>query len=240
MIQLSDITAAQERLKKFLFLTPLERSSELEDGRGLILYSKLETLQRTGSFKIRGALNKILTLSTEERKRGVIAASMGNHAQGVALAAKLAGIQATIVMPASAPLVKLENTRSLGAQVLEQGHSFEESLREAERLSTEKKLVFIPAFDDEQVIAGQGTIGLEVLKQLPSVDEIVVPIGGGGLIAGIATAVKGMNPKVTVTGVQAANRTQTFADGIRVHAPGKICQEVIRRTGDQIGEVGDD
>lgn len=252
---LKDIVAARERMKPLLFLTPLERSSELDE-RGVALFSKLETLQRTGSFKIRGALNKILLLSEAERGRGVVAASMGNHAQGVALAAKLAGIAATIVMPTSAPLVKLENTRSYGAEVLEVGNSFEESLEFAKKLAREKGAPFIPAFDDEQVIAGQGTIGLEILQQLPDVGEIVVPVGGGGLIAGVAFAVKESKPSVVITGVQASGANAavcsflkkklvrledvaTFADGIRVRQPGEICFGYFKYV-DRMVDVGED
>ncbi|MBI2982390.1 MAG: threonine ammonia-lyase [Deltaproteobacteria bacterium] len=239
MLTLKEIRAAEARIKDYLFVTPLERSSELDAG-GALLYSKLEILQRTGSFKIRGALNKILSLSPAEKKKGVVAASMGNHAQGVALAAKLIGIPATIVMPKGAPLIKLERTRGYGAEVVERGDTFEESLSSALSLSRERGLVFIPAFDDEAVIAGQGVIGLEILRQLPSVDEVVIPAGGGGLIAGVSLALKETNPKIKVTGVQAANRAHTFADGIRVHQTGKICQELIRRYVDRMTEVADD
>ena len=256
MIGLKEIHQAQARLAPYLFRTPLERSSELDE-RGISLYSKLETLQRTGSFKIRGALNKILSLSETERKRGVIAASMGNHAQGVALAAKLAGIPATVVMPIGAPLVKLENTRGYGATVLEVGQTFEESLDHALRLAGQKNLTFIPAFDDPDVIAGQGTIGLEILEQLPDLNEVVVPVGGGGLIAGVATAIKETKPGAIVTGVQASGanaavlslkqgrlvsieRASTFADGIRVKQPGELCLRIIQNRVDRVVEVDDD
>ncbi|MBI2067640.1 MAG: threonine ammonia-lyase [Deltaproteobacteria bacterium] len=256
MLQRKEIQAVEERLKDYHFVTPLERSSEL-DCRGVVLYSKLETLQRTGSFKIRGALNKILSLSGEERKRGVVAASMGNHAQGVALAAKLVGIPALIVMPNGAPLVKLENTRSYGAEVLERGESFEESLDCALSLSKERGLTFIPAFDDETIIAGQGVVGLEILRQLPSVDEVVVPVGGGGLISGVSMVLKESNPKIKITGVQASganaavlsfqkkslvhlDHSTTFADGIRVNQPGKLCLEYIQKYVDRMVQVDDD
>lgn len=256
MLTLKDIREARERIGKWIFLTPLERSSELDE-QGTLLYSKLETLQRTGSFKIRGALNKILSLPGQEKKRGVVAASMGNHAQGVALAAKLAGIPATIVMPDGAPLVKLENTRAFGATVLEVGKTFEESLEFAKKTAEEKDLIFIPAFEDEEIIAGQGTLGLELLQQLPDLEEVVVPVGGGGFIAGISLALKEQNPKIVVTGVQAkgANaavqsfaqkkvmrraQSSTFADGIRVGQPGELCFQYIWKYVDRMVEVGED
>ncbi|MBI2083030.1 MAG: threonine ammonia-lyase [Deltaproteobacteria bacterium] len=256
MLTLKDIQEARRRLKEYVYTTPLERSSEL-DQREITLYSKLETLQRTGSFKIRGALNKILSLTADEKKKGVVAASMGNHAQGVALASKMIGIPATIVMPIGAPIVKLENTRSFGATVVEEGQSFEESLDAARRLTREKGLSFIPAFDDESIIAGQGTIGLEILEKLPDVDEIIIPVGGGGLIAGIAIAIKESRPQVKITGVQAAGanamvlsfknkkRTkipvaETFADGIRVKEPGEITFSYVMKYVDRIVEVPED
>lgn len=256
MIGLSAVREARERLSHYTFVTPLERSSEL-DWRGVLLYSKLEILQRTGSFKVRGALNKILSLPDADRRRGVIAASMGNHAQGVALAAKLVGIPATIVMPLGAPLVKLENTRGYGASVEEVGRTFEESLEVAVSIARDKGITFIPAFDDEAVIAGQGTIGLEILEQLPDVEEVIVPVGGGGLIAGVSLAIKETRPSVRITGVQASGanaavlsfrqkrlvgieEATTFADGIRVKRPGELCFRCIERYVDDLVEVDDD
>ena len=184
--------------------TPLYRSSTFSQMVGAPVYLKLENLQKTGSFKLRGAYNKIHLLSETEKKCGVIAASAGNHAQGVAYAASHAGIRSVIVMPETAPLSKVSATRGYGAEVMLAGTSYDEAFARAKQLEQQQGLTFVHAFNDPQVMAGQGTIGLEILRELPELATVVVPIGGGGLIAGVATAIKALAPQVRVVGVQAA------------------------------------
>jgi len=209
------------------------------------LLLKLETLQHTGSFKPRGALNKILELTDEERARGVIAASAGNHAQGLAFAARAVGVNSLIVMPEATPLVKIANTEALGARIELYGANLDESLERAHELEAEQGLTFVHPFDDPAVIAGQGTVGLEILEQVPDVEAIVSPIGGGGLISGVATAVEALAPQVQIYGVQSetapsmkrsydASRWQeaevgaTIAEGIALKRPGQITQPIIQ------------
>ena len=206
---------------------------------GADVYLKPENLQRTGSFKVRGALNRIRVLNSEERRRGVVASSAGNHAQGVALAASAAGIASTIVMPLTAPLTKVGRTRGYGAEVVLAGEYYEAAYERALEIQRERNAVFVHPFDDPFVIAGQGTIGLEILAELPDVDTILVPIGGGGIISGIAIAAKALRPSVRIVGVQAAgaasavralevgklvalDRAETIADGIRVRQLGEL------------------
>ncbi len=221
------------------------------------VYLKTENLQVTGSFKLRGAYNKISRLSPEERKRGVIACSAGNHAQGVALAAAKNGIHALICIPDGAPISKVEATRSYGAEVRLVPGVYDDAYREACRLQKESGAVFIHPFDDEDVIAGQGTIGLEILEQLPDADAVFVPVGGGGLISGVAYAVKALRPECKVYGVQAAGApsmvrslhdkkietlegVSTFADGIAVKCPGKLTYDLCSKYVDDIVTVTDD
>jgi threonine dehydratase len=221
---------------------------------GLPVYLKLENLQRTGAFKERGALNKILTLSEQEKKRGVIAASAGNHAQGVAFHAKNNGISAKIVMPVMTPLVKINATKNFGAHVVLHGDGYDEACEEALRLAEKEQLTFIHPFDDPAVIAGQGTIGLELLEQLPDLEAVVVPIGGGGLISGIACALKETNPAIRVVGVQAARMPSmlealkvhktttiginpTIADGIAVRRAGERTLKLIEKYVDEVVAV---
>lgn len=221
------------------------------------VYLKTENLQVTGSFKLRGAYNKISRLSSEERKRGVIACSAGNHAQGVALAAAKNGIHALICIPDGAPISKVEATRSYGAEVRLVPGVYDDAYREACRLQKESGAVFIHPFDDEDVIAGQGTIGLEILEQLPDADAVFVPVGGGGLISGVAYAVKALRPECKVYGVQAAGApsmvrslhdkkietlegVSTFADGIAVKCPGKLTYDLCSKYVDDIVTVTDD
>ncbi len=221
------------------------------------LYLKTENLQATGSFKVRGAYYKISQLSEEESAKGVIACSAGNHAQGVALAAKAFGVPATIVMPAGAPLSKVKATRELGANVVLHGSVYDDAYAEACRIQQETGATFIHPFDDPMVIAGQGTIGLEIMDDLPDVDTIVVPIGGGGLASGVAAAVKMLHPNVKVIGVQAAgaagmkasidaghvvslDAAKTIADGIAVKKPGELTFELCSRYLDEIVTVDDD
>jgi threonine dehydratase len=218
---------------------------------------KLESLQVTGSFKIRGAFNRISRLSPEERARGVICASAGNHGQGVALSARLAGAPAWVVMPEEAPFTKVKAIRANGANVVFAGSTYEDAYRRACEIRDERGLTFVHAYDDLDVIAGQGTIGLEVVRQVPSVATVVVPIGGGGLIAGVATAVKALRPKVRVVGVVAAEARgtrvsfergervevpvgATIADGIRVKRPGETTFPIIREKVDEVVDVTED
>ena len=198
------IQAAADRIRNSVLVSPFERSEAFSQQTGNSIFLKLENLQMTGAFKERGALNKILLLSDEERRRGVIAASAGNHAQAVAYHAAKRGIQAQICMPLTTPLVKVSATRGYGAEVILAGANYDEACEEALRICGEQGLTFIHPFDDEAVIAGQGTLGIEMLEQAPDLDAVVIPVGGGGLIAGVACAVKETNPKIKVIGVQSS------------------------------------
>ena len=256
-ISLADILAARERVRDSVYLSPCTRSQMLSDATGLDLFLKLENLQMTGSFKERGALNKIATLSPEQAARGVIAASAGNHAQGVAYHATRRGIRAVIVMPLTTPLVKVTATRNFGAEVVLHGANYDEACTEALRLCEAGGMTFIHPFDDPVVMAGQGTIGLEMLEQIPGLEAVVVPIGGGGLIGGIACAVKESNPKVRVIGVQTArlpamqqalaahhpvtlDAATTIADGIAVRRAGDVTFSIVERYVDEIVTVDED
>src|SRR6201997_3563699 len=199
-VTLQAIRDARERIHHAIYYSPCAHSHSLSEMAGLPIYLKLENLQRTGAFKERGALNKILTLNEREKKRGVIAASAGNHAQGVAFHAKNNGIAATIVMPVMTPLVKVNATKSYGAHVILHGEGYDEAYEEACRVARAQGLTFVHPFDDEAVMAGQGTIGLELLEQVPDLEAAVVPIGGGGLISGIACALKESHPRLRVIG----------------------------------------
>ncbi len=256
-ITLSDVRAARETVRDVITLTPMLHDETLSKDFGVPVFLKAECLQRSGSFKIRGAFNKISSLTAEEKARGVIAPSAGNHAQGVALAASVHGVTCTIVMPSFAPLTKVEATRGYGATVILEGTTFDDAAAHARALATQRGLTFVHAFNDEKVMAGQGTIGLEVLEALPEVSVLIVPIGGGGLIAGIATAVKTLKPSVRIVGVQAAGcaavkpslaagapvavaAAQTIADGIAVKRPGELTLPIIRALVDEVLEVSDD
>ena len=253
MVTLVDIREAEARITGKVIRTPLVHSPTLSAMTGARVWLKLETLQRAGSFKVRGAVNRILSSRETAEQHGVVAASAGNHAQGVAVAAHAAGVPATIVMPEWASVTKQEATRGYGAEIVIHGKSLEESIAKAEAMATEGRL-FIHPFNDDEVIAGQGTIGLEILADLPETDVIVVPVGGGGLIAGITIAVKALRPQVSVIGVQAAACTsasealacrhpvlveaqRTIADGIRVAATGEKAFPVIRDLVDTIARV---
>jgi threonine dehydratase len=210
-LSLDDVRAAQRRIAEGVVQTPCPLSlvfGDLVPGR---LHVKLENLQRTGSFKERGALNKLLQLDPAARRRGVVAPSAGNHAQAVAYHAGRLGIAATVVMPENAPLVKVSNTERYGARVVQQGRVYDDAVLEAKRLAAEDGLTLIPAFDDLAVMAGQGTVGLEIIEQVPDVDVVVVPVGGGGLISGTAVALKSLRPKVRVVGVESAAAPSAFA-----------------------------
>lgn len=255
-LTLGMILEARERLKGVAQRTGLVHFKALSDEDSQI-YLKTEDLQSTGSFKLRGAYIKIASLTPEERACGVIASSAGNHAQGVALAARAFDTPATIVMPEGAPLSKVKATRELGANVVLHGSVYDDAYAEACRLQAETRATFIHPFDDPMVIAGQGTIGLEIMDDMPDVRTIVVPIGGGGLASGVAAAVKMLHPDVRVVGVQASgaagmkasieaghvvelDSAKTIADGIAVKKPGELTFELCSRYVDEIVTVDDD
>ena len=200
MVTLADVEAAREVIRDVAIVTPMEQSRWLSALVGGPVWLKCENLQRTGSFKIRGGYVRISRLTPEERARGVVAASAGNHAQGVALAAQLLGIKSTVFMPEGAPIPKERATRAYGADVVFEGHVLEESLAAARRFAEETGAVLIHPFDHVDIVAGQGTLGLEVLEQAPDVQTVLVPTGGGGLLAGIALAIKALRPDVRVVG----------------------------------------
>lgn len=257
MIDLNDIEEARARIRGVVKNTPCLKSRTFSGELRTNAYFKYETLQLSGSFKVRGAYNKIGSLTPEELSRGVITASAGNHAQGVAFSASRAGAPSTIVMPKTTPLIKIENTRKLGGRVVLAGEIFDEAYEEALAIACREGLAFVHPFNDPLVIAGQGTIGLEILEQVPNVDVVVVPIGGGGLISGIATAVKEKKPSVRVYGVQTAaapSMAESFqarrilncpaarsvADGIAVKQPGDLTFEHVLRSVDAVETVTED
>ena len=203
MITFVDIEQARERIKEQIYFSPFPYSETVSRITGNRIFFKLENLQITGSFKERGALNRLMTLTPEEARRGVIAASAGNHGMAVAFHSRRLNISATIVMPSVAPLIKVTRVRQYGAQSVLHGNDYDSALAEALRLSKETGLTFVSPFDDPWIVAGQGTIGLELYEQNPDLDAVIVPVGGGGLIAGIALALKTLNPKIRVIGVQA-------------------------------------
>ncbi len=256
-VKLSDIQDARRVLQGIVIATTTLADDRLSREIGANVHLKAECLQRSGSFKIRGAYNRISRLSPEEKTLGVITASAGNHAQGVALAANLNGIKSTIVLPTTAPLTKITATKNFGAQVVLHGSTFDEAVAYSRELQAEHGYTYVHAFDDEYVIAGQGTIGLEIIEALPELSVIVVPIGGGGLISGIATAIKTLKPDVRVIGVQAENVAwvnpslaaghavyaepgQTIADGIAVKSPGALTFPIIQDLVDQVVEVSEE
>jgi threonine dehydratase len=256
-VTLSDIRAARQVLEHIIIPTPIISDAKLSRELGAKAYLKAESLQKSGSFKIRGAYNKISRLTDEEKSRGVIAASAGNHAQGVALAAQLNNIKAVIVLPEYAPLTKITATKSYGAEVVLHGESFDEAVAYSRKLQEEHGYTYVHPFDDEEVIAGQGTIGLEIVEGVPGLSVVVVPIGGGGIISGIATAVKTLMPDVRIIGVQAENAApvkkclaagkiidvpigQTIADGIAVKRPGGLTLPIIEKYVDDVIEVSEE
>jgi threonine dehydratase len=254
MIQLSDIQAALTRIRADIRVSPCPRSETFSGVTGNSIYLKMDNQQRTGAFKERGALNKILILTPEERSRGVIAASAGNHAQGVSYHAGRHGVRARIVMPLPTPLTKVSATRAYGADVVLHGANYDEAYGKALDLSQQESLILIHAFDDDAVIAGQGSLGLEILQQHPDIEAIVSPIGGGGLIGGIACAVKETRPSIKVYGVQpsripsmkaavAAGKpvtlesAKTIADGIAVRRAGDCTLPLVQKYVDDIVNV---
>ena len=254
MLTLADIEAARARIRGGIYESPCVESIPLSQLTGAHIYCKLDYLQRTGSFKERGARNALLQLSPEQRARGVIAASAGNHALGVAYHSALLGIPVTVVMPKFAPLIKVSNCRQLGATVVLHGSDLSEARVEAEAIAARERLTFIHPFDNEHVIAGQGTIALEILEQAPDVQAIVAPVGGGGLLAGIGTVVEARKPDVRVIGVEPAHAacltaalaaghpvpvtlSSTLADGLAVAQAGAFAFDVLRRVVDQVVTV---
>ncbi len=253
-VKLADIEDARNILKGIINPTPIISDERLSTEVGASVYFKAECLQRSGSFKIRGAYNTISRLSHEEKKRGVVTGSAGNHAQAVALASKLLNIKATIVLPEFAPLTKVMATRRHGAEAILKGSTFDEAVAYSRELERKHGYTYVHAFDDERVIAGQGTIGCEIAEDLPNVNVIVVPIGGGGIISGIAIAAKALRRNVRVIGVQAANvaavnpsliagepveakHQPSIADGIAVKRPGNLTLPIIRELVDEVVEV---
>src|SRR6202162_1560839 len=251
MVTLTHIQSALARVRKSIYVSPCTRSETFSELTGNSIYLKLDNQQRTGAFKERGALNKLLTLTPEERAQGVIAASAGNHAQGVAYHAGRHGIRALIYMPLPTPLPKVSATRAYGAEVVLHGANYDEAYEKAIEQSQQCHLTLIHAFDDDAVIAGQGTLGLEILEQQPDIEAIVAPIGGGGLIGGIACAVKEMNPAVRVFGVQPSKipsmkaaiahggpvtlkSAATIADGIAVRRAGERTFPLVRKYVDDL------
>jgi len=256
-VSLAEIRIAMDRIRDSIYLSPCARSEYFSQLTGNSVYLKLDNLQRTGAFKERGALNKLLTLTAEERSRGVIAASAGNHAQGVAYHAGHHGIRAEICMPLTTPLIKVSATKSYGAEVILHGANYDEACEEAVRRSQQFGMTFVHPFDDEVVIAGQGTMGLEILQQVPDIEAVIAPIGGGGLIAGVACAVKATNPQVRVIGVQPArlpsmkvaiaeghpvtlSPAATIADGIAVRRAGEKTLPLIQKYVDDIVTVDEE
>lgn len=256
-LTLADVIAARERIRSSVYYSPCAHSEMLSRMTGQSVYLKLENLQMTGSFKERGALNKIATLTADEAARGVVAASAGNHAQGVAYHATQRGIRSVIVMPLTTPLVKVTATRGFGAEVVLHGANYDEAYAEARRLCETEHMTFIHPFDDPLVMAGQGTIALEMMEQIHELEAVVVPIGGGGLIGGIACALKETNPAIRVIGVQTArlpsmaeavkaqhpvtlDAGMTIADGIAVRRAGETTYPVVARYVDEIVTVDED
>ncbi len=256
MITIADIHAARERLGKAIYRTPCPESLTLGKLCGCRIFNKLENLQMTGSFKERGALNKLLQLSAAEKAAGVVAASAGNHAQGVAYHATRLGLRSVIVMPKQTPLIKVSNTRDLGGEVVLHGASYDEALAHAKQLTAQHGYTFVHAFDDDAIIAGQGTLGLELLDEEVKFDAVVVPIGGGGMISGIAVALKTMRPDLRIIGVEpacfpsmkaAVEQGQTIevagqptiADGLAVKRAGERTLEIVRQYVDEIVTVSE-
>jgi threonine dehydratase len=256
-IRLSDIQEAKRVLDRYLQPSPLIYNSWLSEAMGCQVYLKLENMQPIGSFKIRGATYKISRLSPAERKRGVIAASAGNHAQGVAWGSKQLGVNALIVMPTGAPIVKIQNTKALGAEVILKGNNYDEAFEAALEIAKKTKRVFIHAFEDEKIIAGQGTAGLEIIAQLPDVDYIFGSVGGGGMMVGVATVIRALSPQARLVGCQAQGcpsmirsikkgkaiqleSTDTFADGIAVRKASESIRKILSSSIDDWVEVDEE
>ncbi len=257
MVTLQDVLAARERIRGSVPMTPCPLSEPFSELCGAQVHFKLENLHRTGSFKERGAANKFALLTPDERSRGVVAASAGNHAQGVAYNAQRMGIHATIVMPETAPLSKVQATRKFGAEIVLCGDNFDDAYAEALRLQKERGYVFVHAFDDEAIIAGQGTAALEILEQVPDIDVLVAAIGGGGWLGGMAVALKALKPSIRIVGVESASLPKmkaaldaggpvvipaatTLADGIAIKRAGERTLPLFRQYVDEIVSVDDE
>lgn len=257
MVSLTDIRSARERIASRIHRTPLLSATRLGERVGVKLFHKCESLQKTGSFKVRGALNRLAQLDDASRKRGVITVSAGNHAQALAWAARDAGVRCTVVMPAKASQTKVDASRGYGAEVVLHGASSIEAFKRAHELSDERSLTFVHPFDDEAVIAGQGTVGLEIAEQLDDFDDVIVPIGGGGLIAGVAIAIKELRPSARVFGVEPTGaavmrqsldagrpvrleKMQTMADGLAAPMAGDMTYPIVRRYVDDVVLVSDE
>ncbi len=257
MLTLKDFEEAYEKVQEIVLPTKLIKSDYFSDQTGNQVYLKPENMQLTGAYKIRGAYYKISTLTEEEKQKGLITASAGNHAQGVALAAARQGVKATIVMPTTTPLLKVNRTKDLGAEVILHGDVYDEACERALALAAEKGYTFVHPFDDPAVATGQGTIAMDIFKELPTVDYILVPIGGGGLATGVSTLAKLLNPKIKVIGVEPAgaacmkaslkagkivscDHVSTIADGTAVQTPGKVIFPYIQENVDRIITVEDE
>lgn len=255
-MHLNEIRKAQENIKDIVNKTPILHSSIFSSINNCSVYMKCENLQITGAYKIRGALNKIRTLSKEEKSKGVVCSSAGNHAQGVAYAAKLLGVNSTIVMPKNTPYLKVQSTKELGGNVILHGNCYDDAFLKAKSIEAENNSVFIHPFNDINVIYGQGTIALEIFEDIENIDVIICPIGGGGLISGVSLAAKELNPNIKIIGVQAEganameqsykkgslislNSVNTIADGIAVKCPGELTFSIIKDCVDDIVTVSD-
>jgi threonine dehydratase len=250
-VTLDSIRAARERIREKIYHSPCPYSLLLTRIAGCEIYCKLDHLQVTGSFKERGARNKLLQLTDEQKRQGVIAASAGNHALGLAYHGQTLGIPVTVVMPKWAPIVKVSNCRGFGAEVIQEGENLGESLEVAKAIAARTGQTFVHGFDDAEIIAGQGTMGLEILEDVPDVDAVIVPVGGGGLIAGVGTAIKSLRPHVRIIGVEPRNAptlrasldagkpmsvtpVPTLADGLAVSCVGTLCFEIAQRVVDDL------
>jgi threonine dehydratase len=237
VVSFADIEAARERSKGAVYYSPCLPSIPLGELTGMEIFCKLDNLQRTGSFKERGAHNVLSQLSAEQKKRGVIAASAGNHGQALAYQGKLLGVPATVVMPKHAPLIKVSNCEKLGARVVLHGKDFAEAKTRAHEIAAKEKLAYIDGYDDPAIIAGQGTMGLEILEQVPKVDAVIVPVGGAGLIAGVSLAVKTKRPKVKIIAVEAEN-VASFSAALKAGKPTRIEMHPTLADGLAIPQVG--
>ena len=255
-LTLDDVRAAAGRLRDLIYRTPVITSEAFDDASGHSVFFKCENLQRAGSFKIRGALNKLLTLTDEERRRGVVAFSSGNHAQGVALAARLTGGSAVVCMPSDAPALKLDATRGYGAEVVLYDRQKDDREALARRIADETGRVVVPPFDDYAIMAGQGTAALELLEDVPTLDVLVTPVGGGGLMAGCSTVARALRPGITIVGVETETANDTYlslrrgervsipppptiADGIRLTTPGALTFPILRQNLTDVALVSD-
>ena len=237
MVTFQDIEAARERIAGAVYYSPCPPSIPLSEITGMEIFCKFDNLQRTGSFKERGARNALIQLSADQQKRGVIAASAGNHAQALAYQGKLLGIPATVVMPKFAPLVKVNNCQKLGATIVLYGKDFSEAKAHAHEIAKEKGLAYIDGYDDPAIIAGQGTIGLEIVEQTPDLEAVIVPVGGAGLLAGVSLAIKTLRPNAKIVTVEAEN-VASFSAALEAGKPTKIAMRPTLADGLAIPQVG--